>query len=121
MAEEAHDVMQVCLNGHRITSSANQFPQYREAFCSSCGAATVTKCSDCSTPIRGYPYGSMSIHEIDVPSYCRQCGRPYAWRVAAIENVEEVIRELGLDPADLEDALATLPHTIAETPNTRSP
>jgi hypothetical protein len=116
----AYDVMQVCLNGHQITSSANEFPQFRSPHCTSCGAATITACTSCNTSIKGHLIDSMSIYDPDVPSYCGGCGAAFPWRLKAIKNAEDTIRELGLPLSDIDGALDALPDVMAETPGTSS-
>jgi len=49
-----YDTMQACENGHEITSMAVSHPEYRKRRCTSCGAATITECPKCGTPIQGY-------------------------------------------------------------------
>lgn len=55
--ESWYDVMQVCLNGHRITDSLKSHPNDAKAYCLDCGAATVSGCSRCHVPIQGYQHG----------------------------------------------------------------
>ena len=87
-------VAQVCPNGHVATSSADQYHELREAFCSKCGEATITACPGCNTSIRGYYYveGVFSTREYEPPAFCHACGKPFPWTerkvAAAVELVE---------------------------------
>jgi len=78
-----YDIQQVCLNGHQITDSYNDFPQHRKNFCDKCGEATIHKCPACSHPIKGFyrVEGVISAHETSVPSHCENCGKPYPWSI----------------------------------------
>lgn len=77
-----HDIQQVCLNGHQITDSYNSAPELRRAFCSQCGAATITACPECNAPTKGgyrVP-GVLAIgFTTPVPKHCEDCGSPYPW------------------------------------------
>jgi len=117
-----YDTMQVCLNGHRITSTASTAPQFREDHCSTCGARTILACENCKTPIRGFYHtpGVVSLSEPDVPQYCPNCGSAYPWRRAAIENLQELLRESGLDEHDIDTAEKALPDVLRDTPKTKS-
>lgn len=121
MAAEGYDVMQVCLNGHSITSSAVRYPDFRQDFCSSCGSRTLMACEACETPIRGrYHSGALSIREIPVPKYCHGCGAPYPWQLAAIENLKDLLEAGDVAPKDLDTVVLALPDVIHETPKSES-
>lgn len=118
------DQMQVCENGHQITDRARTAPQFRQAFCAVCGTATLDSCRSCNAPIKG-DYITENVVFIGstttpVPSYCDGCGTPYPWRLAAIENLTEVLRESDFSEADLAAVEATLPDILRETPKTES-
>lgn len=76
-----YDTMQVCENGHQITSSAVSQPEYQKKRCPKCGAATLTACPKCSTRIPGYHHvpGIVDLCGVPVPSFCENCGEPYPW------------------------------------------
>jgi len=116
-----HDQMQVCLNGHKITASAQGSPEFREDFCSLCGVRTIMACEKCRAPIKGQ-YNVEGVFVVSdgppVPKYCTSCGTPYPWQEAAIENLKEALREGGLDEGDLQIAETTLPDIIHDTPKT---
>ena len=47
------DTMQVCMNGHVINAAVQNSPEFNKEFCTTCGAKTITKCPNCSSPIPG--------------------------------------------------------------------
>lgn len=117
-----HDVMQVCLNGHRITAYAFTKPEFRQDFCDKCGEATIDKCPACSSSIRG-KYHSPNVFvakDVPVPAYCHGCGKPYPWQEAAIANLKDVLREGELSDADIAAAEATLPDVLRDTPKSEA-
>jgi predicted nucleotide-binding protein len=77
------DVMQVCENGHIITSMAKANPHDQEKRCSECGAQTIVSCKNCAAYIPGY------YHDPDIvvvggttrPAYCKNCGEPFPWTI----------------------------------------
>lgn len=114
------DTMQVCLNGHKITGSADQMPEHREAYCSTCGAETITACTFCNAKIPGinWDIGMIGFGSMPPPNYCLSCGSAYPWQQAAIANAIEVLEELIVDQADLGTAKTALPELIAGSPKT---
>jgi hypothetical protein len=76
-----YDTMQVCENGHQITSSAASRPEIQKQRCPKCGAATLTACPKCGTRIAGYHHipGFVDLSSVPVPSFCENCGEPYPW------------------------------------------
>nr|WP_290125603.1 DUF2321 domain-containing protein [Clostridium acetobutylicum] len=48
-------MLKSALNGHEITTVSNTSPEtYGKFFVQTCGAATITNCPICNTPIRGF-------------------------------------------------------------------
>lgn len=90
---EGYDVAQICQNGHVVNSSFVDYPQHNQNFCEQCGSATIIKCPDCNTPIRGYYRGSMSLNYI-VPSFCINCGQPYPWTKSKLQAAHELAQEI---------------------------
>lgn len=86
--------MQVCKNGHKITSALKSDPNNTADYCDECGAKTISKCENCETDIRGYQHntGVVSLGGVPVPDYCHSCGKPYPWRdkLAATEKSDEL-------------------------------
>ena len=79
-----YDVMQVCENGHKITTVARANPESQKKFCPKCGAATYMGCPECDAEVPGL-YSSDSKNVIIVPSspevprHCENCGAAYPW------------------------------------------
>lgn len=78
-----YDSAVVCRNGHVITDMASRSSQAGQKFCDDCGAATLSRCPNCGTPIRG-DYHSDSVVFISArapvaPKNCHECGKPYPW------------------------------------------
>lgn len=78
------DVMQVCLNGHKITGRYERSPQDRRDRCQTCGKATMTSCLNCGSKIKGYVWypNVVSSDDSKVPLFCDSCGEPYSWSEA---------------------------------------
>jgi hypothetical protein len=77
-----YDIMQVCLQGHKITEYYSSQPEHRQNYCEQCGSETITSCQECGADIRGnYDVEGAAVvgSETDVPSYCHDCGEPYPW------------------------------------------
>lgn len=115
-----HDVMQVCLNGHKITEYAQSQPESCQKFCELCGAETIDKCPECNTSIRGYRHieGVFHTRQKPLPKYCIECGAPYPWQCSSIENLKEVLSEGGLTPQDIQDVEIALPDIVRDTTKT---
>jgi hypothetical protein len=96
-------VGQVCLNGHAITDSADEYPELQEEFCSKCGAATTMACHRCKVPIRGH-YHIENVFggpEYSPPHYCHKCGNPYPWTEARLKTARDLAD--GLDDLSVEE------------------
>ena len=113
---------QICLNGHAITSAADQCPELKENFCSKCGAETVMSCPSCGVAIRGrydVPGFIDLANTYHPPLYCHNCGSPYPWTKTAMEAIQELIWEDDDLFDDEKDRLCkSLPDIVAETPKT---
>lgn len=91
-----YDVAQICLNGHIITNMAKKHTEHTQKFCDKCGAKTITECSQCKTPIRGYFHSEVVVigisdEELKPPKYCHNCGKPYPWTENKLKKVKELI------------------------------
>ena len=90
-----YDIMQVCLNGHKISQTARKYPTGKK-FCQICGEKTITQCPDCRKDIRGeYHYdptpGIIDLTgstELDIPKNCINCGNAYPWTKNELEHKE---------------------------------
>lgn len=110
------DVSQICLNGHRMTSTALKTPERRKAFCPECGASTIMACAQCNAAIPGRNWGSVAPHPRHSPRYCHACGSAHPWHQKAIANAIEVLEELELSETDFTVAKSALPDLISDTP-----
>jgi len=104
-----YDVQQVCENGHQITDCYNINQEKREGFCQECGAPTLTACPGCGVGIQGaqievnqsYADARFGRHKLirrlsaNVPSYCRNCGKPYPWTQRRIATAIQILTEFG--------------------------
>jgi hypothetical protein len=106
---ENYDIQQVCENGHQITDCCNINPERQKKFCDKCGAATINACTYCHLEIQGamikinedFLGGRSGRHKMipvsgaDVPSYCRNCGKPYPWTESKIATAIQILMEFG--------------------------
>jgi hypothetical protein len=115
---EGYDTAQVCENGHLITNRAESAPQYRQEYCSKCGAKTITHCTHCQGKIRGHLHRS-GMRETLVPKFCHHCGEPYPWTEKGIQSARDLLAEVDLltgeELASLSDSLNDL---VRDTPGT---
>lgn len=114
-----YDIAQLCENGHLITQYAQSSPDSRAPFCSECGSATITTCSN-NHPIKGAYHSDMPIigfFEYDRPSYCEQCGIPYPWTIASLKAAEDLIQLAeGLDQSEKDDFKNAVTALTRDTP-----
>jgi hypothetical protein len=96
----SYDVMQVCENGHTITTTAKTQPEHRKTCCPGCGAKTITQCPKCNTEIQGQYYSQSTGRKNPsrVPAHCHQCGEPYPWTTAGAVVVDAKPRRLNVTP-----------------------
>ncbi len=131
--ESRYDTAQVCLNGHVITTRADDMPNTRQDFCGRCGEAAIMACQDCSVRIRGlflspmdrelerlYPSKPAAQPTGPPPAYCHSCGEPYPWTQRSLEAAEELIElEEDLSPDDKQSLKNDLPDLVTDTPRTK--
>lgn len=119
--ESWYDTAQICLNGHVITESLKTSPARAQAFCSECGAATISACPSCNEPIRGYYHipGTIGFGRMSgTPSFCHACGAMFPWLTAAMDAANQLADlELGNSAADT--VKEALPDIVSETPRTK--
>jgi hypothetical protein len=115
----SHDAALVCLNGHKISGSFYDYPQFNEAYCSICGAKTIHQCPDCQTDIRGFYRESASFGgDNKPPDYCHNCGKPYPWTAARLEVARELIDELDESEEERTKLTNSLVDLASDTPRT---
>lgn len=117
-----YDVAQICLNGHVITDSLRSYPHHGKKFCDQCGEGTISKCSECSTPIQGHYHVDGVIgfsHDYRAPSFCHECGSPFPWTVASIEAAKELADEIdGLSDEEREQFRTSVEQIVSDNPRT---
>ena len=116
-----YDVMQVCLNGHKITDTLNTWPQHGKQHCSDCGAATISKCQHCQADIRGFYHAPRVFGGSGpkAPAFCHTCGKCYPWTEARLKAAQELAEETeGLDDKERQMLKASLDDLVRETPRT---
>lgn len=119
-----YHVAQICLNGHVITDTYDQNPEFRQNFCNKCGEKTITKCPNCKSNIRG-DYEVEGICFIGstmdtAPAYCYNCGSPYPWTKTALESTQELLAlESTLSSDELSYLSENLSSIIVDTPKTK--
>lgn len=84
----------------------------RLAYCSECGAKSISECDHCQSWI--------VIRQLfsDRPCYCSVCGKPFPWTVTAITAAKEYADELELSADDKAKLKATFDELTADTPRT---
>jgi hypothetical protein len=115
------DTAQICINGHIVNQQVLSVPDLNQRFCDHCGAATITACPICRTPVRGYCAvpGIVPPSDGTAPSYCPGCGSPYPWteqRILEAQELADELDQLSLDERELlkksiDDLLADGPRT----------
>jgi len=116
-----YDVMQVCLNGHRITATLKVSPQHGKEHCPDCGAATISKCQHCQADMQGYyRVGNViSGPPPNVRAFCHGCGKPYPWTEARLTAAQELADESeGLSEDERQMLKASLDDLVRDTPRT---
>ena len=90
----AHDVAQICLNGHVITRSVHAHSQFKKDFCPDCGSKTILHCPNCDHDIQGDYPGVHSTRTKPAPVFCYNCGHPFPWTSAKLAAAQELTDEL---------------------------
>ena len=93
---------------------ASQFEDQEKvaAFCTECGAANISACQHCQTPMEHQYVG-------DRHSYCAKCGKPFPWTETAIATAKEYTDEIEeLSSEDKTVLKATFDDLIVYTPRT---
>ena len=121
-SESWYDVMQVCLNGHKITGALKARPELGTQHCRDCGAVAISKCQNCNTDIRGYHHVPGIVDLTggpEVPAFCHACGKPYPWTESRLKAAQELSQEVeGLSDSERETLRASLDDLVRDTPRT---
>jgi hypothetical protein len=118
---DGYRIAEVCPNGHVSTSSADEFPELREPFCSKCGEATMTHCPNCKVGIRGHYNvdGYSSNAEYTPPAFCFNCGNPFEWTRRRIGSAVELVEIDGhLTPAEVAQFRSDVTDLTVDGPKT---
>jgi hypothetical protein len=118
---EGYEAAQICLNGHLINQMAQTNPDFNQDFCTKCGSATIWKCQQCDSKIRGFHHtpGVLAIYTIDVPGFCYSCGKPYPWTEKRLAAAQELVNEMEkLTENDRRILTESVEDLVHETPNT---
>lgn len=93
----------VCRRGHPNSSDL----RYKAASqrCAECGATVLTTCEHCDGRLRGdydAPGVLLSVSSYEPPDFCDLCGGPHPWasRPARLYELENILDEQQLNPAD---------------------
>lgn len=85
---------QICLNGHVITDSYDQYPEHGKSFCDTCGEKTITQCLHCGSNIHG-DYEEVGVcclgFSTPAPAYCYNCGKPFPWTESNLNSLKELL------------------------------
>lgn len=122
MSVNDYYTMLVCENGHVLTDSL-EISSDDSAYCSKCGAKTLTRCPSCGAKIRGDIRDSgvvMIGYTTPAPKYCPECGAPFPWTSANLEALKE-LAELDdeLNEADTIELVDSAERAMSENPRTK--
>ena len=91
----------ICRRGHLESLDMSVWaPSPR---CTTCGAVVLQSCPQCQARIRGLRRGSGAVlPHWEAPPFCDNCGSPFPWagREARIYQLQNLLDEEELDPAD---------------------
>ena len=141
-----HETAVICTQGHVLTDSLESHQEFLNySRCSSCGSILLKNCPVCKAKISGQAFHELTYslsNGIDIwgnsaghrlhserkiagrfmrPSHCHNCGEPYSWTTAAIQEFEEII-ELSEELDEPEKAIhqEKFPLLLSEQPGTIS-
>lgn len=112
----------ICKNGHQ-ESFWHSLGNQSSIFCEKCGEITIDKCLHCNYPINGYYYPdgviTLGPDTFPIPSYCKDCGKPYPWTEKILNNAIELISlDDDLDSRTREIIKNAIPDLLVDTPTT---
>lgn len=110
----------ICTNGHSFVETSSLC---KKEYCIRCGAELISACPNCNNIIKEWHYQNVFVcatPKLEIPMYCRSCGNPFPWTIAALESAILAIQEddelSELERHHLEDSL---PDILSETPKTQ--
>jgi hypothetical protein len=120
---ERYDVAQICMNGHVINDSTQEYPHRNRKHCHKCGKPTITACPDCGFDIRGEyimrePF--IRTEAFPAPAFCENCGTPYPWTKLALDAARELTDQMpNLTDTEKAEVKADLDDLVVDSPRTK--
>jgi hypothetical protein len=110
-----YDTQEVCINGHQTNDSYYSSPEFRQKFCTTCGAETIHTCPNCGKGIKGqYIMENVFVSiETSVPDICEYCGKDFPWREKK-SKIEKLSKKIESDPSFLIKLLCDRFHLVAK-------
>lgn len=104
----------ICLNGHVIRDLTPEQPSY----CGRCGAKTISDCPECEREIRdSLPEGLAITYCGRPPAFCQECGKPYPWTKARLEEARDLVEMSELPQAEKESLSNDLSALTVDSPH----
>jgi hypothetical protein len=122
VVEQGYDIAQVCLEGHMVNSSTQNYPQHNRKHCAKCGEVTITACPKCNSSIQGHYYVPRvaSMPHARAPLHCHNCGEAFPWTRRRKEAaIELFLEESNLNGEEAEEVRQDIDALVRET--SRSP
>jgi len=122
MSDGWYDTAQICIEGHPINCMSVSSPEHNREFCRKCGAKTITKCENCSAPIKGFYHDPWATRPGNLSwftprSFCDNCGRPYPWTEAKLKAAQDLSDDLNsLSPEERSLLKKSLDDIVRDTP-----
>lgn len=114
-----YDIGQICLSGHIINGSYNEFPEYSKEYCPKCGEKTIICCPKCNNYIQGDHHNFYSAIS-NPPAFCPYCGEPYPWTKEKLDSTNELLSlESALSQEELDYFKQNLNSVLIDTPKTK--
>lgn len=108
----------ICINGHVLSKYEANLQKY----CSTCGKEVISSCPHCRASIHGLlvlDFAYIGNRPYNRPDYCHNCGKPYPWTEAALQNAILLIQEEEELSEQLKaSVIQSLPDIVTETPGT---
>lgn len=148
--QKQYETAQICESGHLITKHYSLYPAEQKPFCPICSSPTICECPSCHAKIQGClhrideefnlancffddefscpePESITRSECLDenaeyiIPAYCHNCGKPFPWMQANLDEIETLIAMSDDLTGEEKNQLHTLfPNLFTETPHTVS-
>jgi hypothetical protein len=120
---DRYDVAQICMNGHVINDSTQQYPSLNRKFCDKCGKPTIMACPECGFDIRGEYISHVAFagkRDFSAPAFCENCGQPYPWTKQALDAARELTDQMpNLTDVEKAEVKGDLDDLVADSPRTK--